>query len=97
LSFHPVESAVYFSPALVFLVMPSVFSPIARRLLNFGLLLVPCRGHHGFSRDGPHADDDDKPSHYIHHVKFDCNFGALIGFDHALGTDYSTRASKFAK
>ena len=65
LSFHPVEAAVYFSPSVVCLVAPWLFTPLMRRALHFGLMLAPCRGHHGYGLPELKAD----PSHYVHHVK----------------------------
>jgi sterol desaturase/sphingolipid hydroxylase (fatty acid hydroxylase superfamily) len=81
LSFHPVESAVYFSPSLVFIVWPVMFSYTLRRGLHFGLLLIPCRGHHGFGNPNKST-----PEHYVHHTKFNYNFGASIDFDCIFGT-----------
>lgn len=87
LSFHPVEAVVYFSPTALFLLMPSLFAPLTCRLLHFSLLLLPSRGHHGFrSLSGTN------PEHYIHHVKFNYNFGASLGLDTYFGTSHYTRS-----
>jgi len=83
LSFHPVESAVYFSPSVVFLLAPALATPLMRRALHFGLLLFPIRGHHGFGH--PEAVD---PLHYVHHVKFHYNFGAADFWDETCGTHF---------
>uniref|UniRef100_A0A7S2QE69 Fatty acid hydroxylase domain-containing protein n=1 Tax=Zooxanthella nutricula TaxID=1333877 RepID=A0A7S2QE69_9DINO len=84
LLFHPVEAAVYFSPSVVCLVAPWLVIPLLRRALHFGLLLFPLRGHMGHG--WPNRPD---PSHYVHHVKFNFNFGAGGDYwDEACGTFY---------
>ena len=93
LSFHPVEATVYFSPIVVGLLTPWLFTPLSLRGLHFGLLLAPCRGHHGYG--SPEASGKrPEPFHYTHHVKFNCNFGGSEVYDRIFRTDYGHFAER---
>jgi hypothetical protein len=70
LCMHPVEHLVYFSNAIT----PSLFLPVSPiiYLWNFiHLTIAPAAGHSGFE-DHFQADQ----YHYIHHAKFECNYGS---------------------
>jgi sterol desaturase/sphingolipid hydroxylase (fatty acid hydroxylase superfamily) len=70
LTMHPVEHLVYYSnvifPTILFPVSPLVYS-----FMFFHLGLAPACGHSGFE-DHWHSDQ----YHYIHHSKFECNYGS---------------------
>ncbi|GMI08892.1 hypothetical protein TrLO_g10199 [Triparma laevis f. longispina] len=91
LSFHPVEGVVYFSALLVTFLIP--LSPIEYTIYKFGLVWAPLGGHIGYT----FYDVEKNPlyprrfEHYVHHVKFNNNFGAGLFpdgkiWDWALGT-----------
>ncbi len=81
LSFHWFESAVYFSAAP----MISMFSPLwLTRFMIKGLLIFPLEGHSGH---GSWALEDTW-NHYIHHSKFNWNYGSSPMWDHICGTNY---------
>merc|ERR1719173_366347 len=67
---HPVEHLIYFSNALV----PTLYfrcSPLIYMWIFWHLGLAPGAGHSGFE-DHWQADQ----YHYIHHAKFECNYGS---------------------
>ena len=86
LSMHWFESAVYFSSA--FLLSP--FVPLwISSLLYKGLIIFPLEGHSGYgswNMEGSH-------NHYIHHAKFNWNYGSSPLWDHLMGTNYSDKNS----
>lgn len=82
LSMHPIESSIYFSAALI----PGLLGvPMWLVRLNFiGLLVFPLEGHSGY---GSYAIESSN-NHYIHHAKFNWNYGSSPFWDHLCGTDY---------
>lgn len=88
LSMHPVEHLLYFSGALLHLIVPS--SPILAlyHLHYAGLGAVV--GHIGFDRielTGTTAIDSHAYTHYLHHKYFEVNYAdGLIPLDRWLGT-----------
>jgi len=81
LSMHWVESSIYFSSAL--LVAPVV--PLWQfRLLSIGLLIFPLEGHWGYGDWG----NEQSVNHYLHHAKFNWNYGSSPMWDHLMGTNY---------
>jgi len=87
LSMHPIESFVYFSAAP----LVSPFVPLwLFRMMKLGLIVFPLPGHSGHgsweSQSGVH--------HYIHHAKFNWNYGSSPLWDYLCGTTYD--ASKLA-
>jgi sterol desaturase/sphingolipid hydroxylase (fatty acid hydroxylase superfamily) len=81
LSFHPIESTAYFSAAAGVLFVPSC--PLfALRLLVYGLIIFPNLGHHGYGYQEPGYVN----AHWIHHTKFNCNFGGTLTWDLICGT-----------
>jgi lathosterol oxidase len=90
LSMHWVESSIYFSaPLFVGMVCPLWVA----RLMTKALLLTPIQGHSGHSTTikGNVVNDmimNAGIDHYIHHAKFNYNFGANPFWDELLGTAY---------
>lgn len=81
LSFHWFESAVYFSAAPLI----CMFTPLwLTRFMIKGLLIFPLEGHSGH---GSWALEDTW-NHYIHHSKFNWNYGSSPMWDHLCGTNY---------
>ena len=81
LSMHWFESCVYFSSAtIVALVTPLYMF----RILAIGLIIFPLEGHWGLgdytSLDAIH--------HYIHHTKFNWNYGSTTLWDNIMGTTF---------
>jgi len=54
------------------------------RLISLGLLVFPLEGHWGY---GSWASEG-SVSHYIHHAKFNWNYGSSTMWDHLMGTNY---------
>jgi len=80
MAMHPVEHLYYFSclaPSIYFRTSPAIM------LWNgMHLLLSPAASHSGFE---DHMQSDQ--FHYIHHAKFECNYGsASFPLDHWFGT-----------
>ena len=77
---HPFEQATYLMRAG----LPLFFAhhPIHYLYMLIRAMLSPVTGHHGFSEPGGSL------SHYIHHAKFECNYGTsrVVPLDHLLGT-----------
>lgn len=97
LSMHPIEQLLFFSSALIHLVVPS-HPMLVLYSLNFsGLGAIV--GHVGFdkvvSKDGKSALDTHSYTHYLHHKYFEVNYGdGLIPFDKVFGTWHDgTKAS----
>ena len=81
LSMHWFESAVYFSAApLINLIVPLHMF----RTLSIGLILFPLEGHWGFGN----WEKEASVNHYIHHSKFNWNYGSSPMWDHLMGTNY---------
>ena len=108
ISFHPVESAIYFSSVLVGVVL----LPMNMGLYHawrIALFLAPIGGHVGLgSPSSPSAARTIlyplhmiSHYHYIHHTKSHCNFGGFILWDWICGTTYddwrAREESKHAK
>ena len=84
LSFHPLEAALYFSSLTIACILP--VPQWAFCLHKTALLLAPANGHHGhevplmpwlFSSE----------NHYLHHARFNCNYGSPTSFwDWVFGT-----------
>eukprot|EP01047_Picozoa_sp_COSAG01_P002931 COSAG01_NODE_82_length_27810_cov_36.968352_19_plen_221_part_00 len=85
LSMHWVESAIYFSASPLI----AVFFPmwIARLMLKM-LVLAPLQGHHGHSITEDGLVDAHSRWHYIHHAKFNWNYGANPVWDVLMGTQF---------
>lgn len=79
LSFHPIESTVYFSAMLLPLLAPVPYW--AFRFLKLGLIGFPLFGHLGY---GPDVAD----WHYAHHKTTNYNFGGSPLWDVIFGTYY---------
>jgi len=84
LSMHWFESSVYFSAApLVAFILPLH----SYRLLTLGLIIFPLGGHSGFGSWESEPDFN----HYIHHSKFNWNYGSSPLWDHLMGTNYTSK------
>ena len=87
LSFHWFEAAVYFSAAPLI----CMFTPLwLTRFMIKGLLIFPLEGHSGH---GSWALEDTW-NHYIHHSKFNWNYGSSPMWDHICGTNYDPQKLK---
>eukprot|EP00929_Paragymnodinium_shiwhaense_P049046 TRINITY_DN24758_c0_g1_i1.p1 TRINITY_DN24758_c0_g1~~TRINITY_DN24758_c0_g1_i1.p1 ORF type:complete len:316 (-),score=9.15 TRINITY_DN24758_c0_g1_i1:277-1224(-) len=115
LSFHPLESVMYFSSLPLFLLLLPV-TPSRRmyQLLRTILLLAPIGGHTGYSfgriPEAPSSQHDAErlrtlsrwssfAEHYLHHEKFNFNYGAGVlphpyNWDTVLGTAYKPPPSR---
>jgi lathosterol oxidase len=85
LSMHWFESMVYFSsaPLLALTGVPLWLF----RLMTKGLIVFPLEGHSGYGTWAVESSNN----HYIHHAKFDYNYGSSPIWDHLLGTDYKVK------
>ena len=84
LSFHPIEAILYFSSLLIACVLPIPYW--AFWLHKTALLLTPANGHHGHDVVVLSCLFGSE-HHYLHHARFDCNYGSPTPFwDWALGT-----------
>lgn len=86
LSMHPIEHFVYYSCAWL---MPLVITchPLHFLYCKFHADIAPVGGHDGYSDPAGGGD-----FHWLHHAKFECNYGVpLIDFDRLFGTwvDYA--------
>ena len=93
LSMHPVEHLIYYSCVL----LPLIFGmhPLAFLYCKFHADISPCGGHDGYGNPG-----GDSTYHYVHHSKFNANYGVpapLINFDWLAGTEASLDAVKECK
>ena len=88
LSMHPVEHALYFSTALLHVLIPSnpILAIYQLHFAGFGAVV----GHIGFDRievGENKAIATHAYTHYLHHKYFEVNYGdALVPFDKWLGT-----------
>lgn len=82
LSMHWFESIIYFmsGPIIGCLLAP----PWLFRLICKGLIIFPLEGHAGFGAWGIEASHN----HYLHHSKFNWNFGSSPLWDYTFGTNY---------
>jgi len=93
LSMHPVEHFFYYTCAL----LPLIFKlhPMHFLYAKFHADIAPIGGHDGFANPG-----GDSTFHYLHHSKYDCNYGTpIIPLDRVFGTwrDASTETKKSPK
>mmetsp|Transcript_5584 Transcript_5584/g.7321 ORF Transcript_5584/g.7321 Transcript_5584/m.7321 type:complete len:204 (+) Transcript_5584:443-1054(+) len=103
LSFHPIESLIYFSSMLSFLLYPV---PLwVYHLHRFMLVISPANGHTSHVLKGAdYVPGGDRPwyyiadpvDHWIHHTKFNYNFSSRILprngiWDNLCGTAYKPR------
>lgn len=89
LSMHWFEQIVYFSAApLIFWCAPWWLT----RALCKGLIVFPLEGHWGFGS----WSHEPSYNHYIHHAKFNWNFGSSPLWDHICGTNWSAEFSPTA-
>ena len=89
LSMHPIESLIYFSAAY----FVSAVTPLwIGRLMIKMLLIEPLQGHSGHALAETNKVSDVLMSagidHYIHHAKFQYNFGANPIWDQICGTQF---------
>ncbi|MBM7066379.1 sterol desaturase family protein [Actibacterium sp. 188UL27-1] len=88
LSMHPAEHVLYFSGALLHLVLPSHPVHAVFHLLHAGL--SPAQGHVGFDRVVMGADramNTHSYAHYLHHRYFHCNYAdGVVPLDDWMGT-----------
>ena len=54
------------------------------RALSIGLLIFPLEGHWGFGD----WNKEGAVNHYIHHSKFNWNYGSSPLWDHIMGTNF---------
>ena len=82
LSMHPVEHLMYYSCTWIPLFFLTAH-PMHFLYCKFHADIAPIGGHDGF--DEPSANGD---FHYLHHAKFECNYGVPfpIDFDRMFGT-----------
>lgn len=81
LSMHAFESTVYFSSSFIL----SLFVPYwFCRLMFIGQIVFPLPGHAGFGL----WDKESSVNHYIHHSKFEWNYGSSTLWDYLMGTNY---------
>eukprot|EP00239_Pterosperma_sp_CCMP1384_P001244 CAMPEP_0197847882 /NCGR_PEP_ID=MMETSP1438-20131217/7399_1 /TAXON_ID=1461541 /ORGANISM="Pterosperma sp., Strain CCMP1384" /LENGTH=337 /DNA_ID=CAMNT_0043459945 /DNA_START=47 /DNA_END=1060 /DNA_ORIENTATION=- len=94
LSMHPVEHFFYYSCTWVAALIKC--HPIMFLYAKFHADIAPIGGHDGHQDPAGNGD-----FHYLHHAKFECNYGVpLIDFDRLFGTwvDYAeNKAAKEAK
>ena len=81
LSMHWLESSVYFSAAPL---MAFALPLWGYRILTLGLIIFPLGAHTGFGSWNHELDW----KHYIHHSKFNWNYGSTPIWDHLMGTNY---------
>ncbi|CAF1273839.1 unnamed protein product [Didymodactylos carnosus] len=80
LSMHPVEHFFYYSCAYFPLVLSC--HPLHFLYAKFHADISPIAGHDGYADPG-----GDSSFHYLHHAKFECNYGTeLIDFDRLFGS-----------
>ena len=78
---HWFESSVYFSAAP----MAAPFLPLwLFRLLLKGLIVFPLEGHSGYGS----WNVESSYNHYVHHSKFNWNYGSSPLWDHICGTNF---------
>ena len=78
---HWFESIIYFSAATIVSFMVPLWW---FRLLSLALILFPLEGHSGYG--GPLSYN-----HYIHHAKFNWNFGSSPMWDYLMSTTFEVR------
>lgn len=91
LSFHPIESFLYFSSMLCFLISPIKSTPKWIFLMyKYGIIVAPLNGHLGIQMG--HTFD-----HFIHHHLFNYNYGSglLPIWDNICNTTYTLSKEQF--
>merc|ERR1712228_987265 len=88
LSFHPFESALFFSSLLLVFIYPfctfgAVLPYFAFRSMMIGFILFPTFGHWGHGIELANW-------HQRHHEVSNCNFGNTLLFDWIFGTAYDS-------
>ena len=88
LAMHPGEHLLYFSGALVHVILPS--HPVHALFHLMHAALSPAQGHVGFDKvvlDDGRAMDTHSYAHYLHHRYFNCNYAdGVVPLDRWLGT-----------
>ena len=87
LSMHWFESAVYFSAAPIIVLAAPLYM---FRSLSIGLIVFPLEGHWGFGS----WNKESSVNHYIHHSKFNWNYGSSPMWDHIMGTNFPEKGDK---
>jgi len=87
LSMHWFESAVYFSSAPIMALVTPLYM---FRALSIGLIIFPLEGHWGFGN----WNNEGSINHYIHHSKFNWNYGSSPMWDHIMGTNFTDQGGK---
>jgi sterol desaturase/sphingolipid hydroxylase (fatty acid hydroxylase superfamily) len=82
LSMHWAESAIYFSSALLLALFGCPLWMV--RLTFKSLIIFPLEAHCGFGSWSIESSNN----HYIHHSKFNWNYGTSPIWDHLMGTNY---------
>lgn len=83
-SMHPVESTAYYSAMMIPVLMGS--HPIVMLLYKVDLTVAALLGHDGFSWPG-----NGSQPHWLHHDRFECNFGENYApWDYLFGTFAAT-------
>ena len=69
----------------------AIFAPLWMfRMLSIGLIIFPLEGHWGFGD----WNKESAINHYIHHSKFNWNYGSSPLWDHIMGTNFVGGADK---
>ena len=84
---HPIESFIYFTSAPTLLPFIPIF---LFRLMIKSTIIAPLEGHAGFGN----AQVESSVNHYIHHSKFDFNYGASPLWDYICGTNYTKHSCR---
>jgi len=80
LSMHPVEHFLYYTVTLVPLLVP--LHPLHFLYVIFHADIAPIGGHDGYAAPGGGGD-----FHFLHHAKYECNYGVpIVPLDHIFGT-----------
>ena len=90
LSMHWFESAVYFSAAPIIAFMTPLYM---FRNISIGLIVFPLEGHWGFGNFDSNLQKS-SVGHYIHHSKFNWNYGSSPMWDHIMGTNFPKNGHK---
>ena len=79
IAMHPIEGFIYMTGVLI--TVPFYHHPILVLLVKIDLIYKAVLSHDGYGFPGAGAWD-----HYIHHVKFNCNYGSNSPFDWLFGS-----------
>eukprot|EP01084_Bolivina_argentea_P287762 493781_1 len=99
LSFHPIESCIYFSS--LFIVLSMDIPKWVFVTFKFGVMLAPLNGHSGhgntLKKTIPLDSIFNSFDHYIHHALFNYNYGSglLPIWDNLLGTRYKVSQNEY--